>query len=51
VESFADTILHGAPMNGSTVDDGLASVRAMVAIARSVESGKTVRLADVSGMV
>jgi hypothetical protein len=36
-------------MTGATVDDGIASVRAMVAIARSAESGKDVALADVSG--
>ena len=51
LEGFAATILDGTPMTGATVDDGLASVRAMVAIARSVESGKRVALADVSGGV
>jgi predicted dehydrogenase len=49
LEGFADTILNAAPMRGANVDDGIASVRAMVAIARSVESGKRVALADVSG--
>ena len=49
LEGFADTILNGVPMRGANVDDGIASVRAMVAIARSVESGKRVALADVSG--
>ena len=49
VEGFADTILHGAPMQGATVDDGLAALRALVAIARSTESGERIRLADVSG--
>ena len=39
VEGFAATILDGAPMAGASLDDGLAAVRAMVAIARSVESG------------
>jgi predicted dehydrogenase len=51
LEGFAHTILDGAVMLGATVDDGVASVRAMVAIARSVESGKRVALADVSGSV
>jgi predicted dehydrogenase len=51
VEGFADVILHGAKMNGANVNDGLESVRAMVAIARSAESGKAVRLADVQGQV
>jgi len=51
IEGFADTILHGAPQQGATVDDGVAAVRAMAAIARSVESGEYVRLADVEGAV
>lgn len=49
VEGFAATILDGAPMRGADVDDGVASVRTMVAIARSVESGRPVRPADVTG--
>jgi len=51
LEAFARTILDGAPMQGADVQDGLASVRAMVAIARSVESGRAVALADVGGGV
>jgi predicted dehydrogenase len=51
LEGFARTILDGAKMEGANVDDGIASVQAMVAIARSVESGKRVALADVSGGV
>jgi predicted dehydrogenase len=49
VEGFADVILKGAKMQGADIDDGIASVRAMIAIARSVENGKRVALADVSG--
>lgn len=49
VEGFADAILSGAPMQGATVDDGLAALQALVAIARSAESGERVRLADVTG--
>jgi len=49
VEAFADTILTGATMRGATVDDGLAAIRGLVAIARSVESGERVELAGVSG--
>jgi predicted dehydrogenase len=49
LEGFADVILHGHKMTGADVEDGVASVRAMVAIARSVESGKEVALADVEG--
>ncbi|SIR45393.1 Predicted dehydrogenase [Rhizobium sp. RU20A] len=51
LEGFARTILEGTPMEGADIDDGLASVRAMVAIARSAESGERVALADVSGGV
>jgi len=51
IEGFAGTILEGTPNQGSRIDDGVANMRAMVAIARSVESGETVNLADVSGGV
>ncbi len=51
IEGFADTILHGALQQGANVADGIATMRAIVAIARSVENGGTVRLADVSGGV
>ena len=49
VESFADVVLHGEPQVGSNVHDGLASVRAMVAVAKSVESGEVVALNNVAG--
>ena len=49
IEGFADAILHGAPHQGANIDDGVAALRAMVAIARSVETGQSVRLADVTG--
>ena len=51
VEGFADTVLHGAALRGANVDDGLASVQAMLAIARSVASGERVQLDQVSGEV
>jgi predicted dehydrogenase len=51
LEGFARVILDGTAMEGADVDDGVASVRAMVAIARSVESGDRITLADVSGGV
>jgi predicted dehydrogenase len=51
LESFADTILNSVPQHGANLDDGVAAMRAMVAIARSVESGERVRLADVKGGV
>lgn len=51
LEGFAATILDGAPQHGADAGDGAASMRAMVALARSVESGEWVRLAAVSGGV
>ena len=51
LESFADTILNGTPQHGANVDDGTAAMRALVAIARSVETGGSVRLSDVAGAV
>jgi len=51
LEGFADVILNGAAMTGADVEDGLASVRGMVAIARSAHSGKPVKLADATGAV
>lgn len=51
IEGFADTILHGIAQHGANIDDGIAAMRAMVAIARSAETGEAVRLADVSGAV
>ena len=38
-------------MKGADIDDGVASVRAMVAIAQSVRDGRPVRLDQVSGEV
>ena len=49
VEGFAATILDGVPMTGASVDDGVAAMRAMIAIARSTESGEIVKLSDVTG--
>jgi predicted dehydrogenase len=51
LEGFADTILDGAPMRGADIADGIASVRAMAAIAESVRTGRSVRIADVQGPV
>jgi predicted dehydrogenase len=51
LESFAETILTGAPQRGATIDDGVESIRALAAIARSTERGEWVRLADVKGAV
>jgi len=51
VEGFATAILEGVPQSGANLDDGLAAVQAMIAIARSVETGELVRLEDVEGGV
>ena len=54
VEAFADAILGGRDVTttgAAGIDDGIATVRAMVAIVRSVESGKPVRVTDVTGAV
>jgi predicted dehydrogenase len=51
IESFAAAILDRVPQAGATLDDGLAAMQAMVAIARSTETGEYVRLDDVSGGV
>ena len=51
IEGFAATILDSAPLRGADIEDGVASVRALVAIAQSVRERRPVRLADVSGPV
>jgi predicted dehydrogenase len=51
IEGFSETILNGVPMHGAGIDDGVAALRAMVAIARSVETGKRVLLAEARGGV
>jgi predicted dehydrogenase len=51
VEGFADTVLHGSPMTGAGVEDGLTAVRILAAIARSAETGKTVDVASVAGTI
>ena len=51
IESFADAVLHGRPQHGADIDDGVAGMRAMVAIARSAESGQKVKLSEVKGGV
>ncbi|MFO1033853.1 MAG: Gfo/Idh/MocA family oxidoreductase [Hyphomicrobiales bacterium] len=51
LEGFADVILKGAKMEGATAEDGLASVRGMVAVMQSAATGRDVYLKDVSGSV
>jgi predicted dehydrogenase len=42
VEGFADTILSGAPQLGADAEDGLAAIRSLAAIERSVSTGEAV---------
>ena len=51
LEAFADTILNGTAQRGAAVEDGTATLRTLVAIARSVDTGERTRLTDVSGGV
>jgi predicted dehydrogenase len=51
IEGFADTILTGAPQAGAAAEDGLAALRALTAIERSLDTGENVELADVAGAV
>jgi predicted dehydrogenase len=51
IEGFADVILKGISQHGASIDDGVASVRAMVALARSAQTGRDVRLDEISGPV
>ena len=41
--------VRGATTRGATAEDGLASVRAMVALTKSVTTGDWVKLDDVTG--
>jgi len=49
LEAFADSILNSTPVAGADIDDGLASVRGMVAIAQSVREGRPIQLAHAAG--
>jgi len=49
IEDFVAAATTGSTPRGATAEDGLASVRAMVALARSVESGEWVELDGVTG--
>ena len=49
VEDLVNAAATGATPRGATAEDGLASVRAMVALAQSVTTGDWVRLDDVTG--
>lgn len=49
LEGFAETVLSGGALTGAGIEDGVASVRAMLAIAQSVRENRKVRLDEVSG--
>jgi predicted dehydrogenase len=49
VEGLADAVLDGAPMRGAGVEDGLAAIRVLDAVARSSETGETISVADDAG--
>ncbi|MAD91792.1 MAG: oxidoreductase [Gammaproteobacteria bacterium] len=51
LESFADAILENKPIVGADINDGLASVRAMLAISQSSKTGNLTKLSDVSGLI
>jgi len=51
LEGFADCVLRGVPQHGANIDDGVAAMRALVAIARSAANGQRVTLAEVTGGV
>jgi predicted dehydrogenase len=51
VEGFADWAMTGRSTGGADLDDGIASVRAMVAVAASVREGRPVTLAEAAGEV
>jgi predicted dehydrogenase len=51
LEGFAATILDGSPQQGANIEDGLAAMRALVAIARAVETGEAVTLSKITGAV
>lgn len=51
LESFASVILDGAPQAGAGAEDGVAAMRALVAISRSAATGEAVALDSVTGGV
>jgi predicted dehydrogenase len=51
IEDLVNAATTGVTPRGATAEDGLASVRAMVALAQSVTTGDRVRLDDVTGGV
>ena len=51
VEGFAAAVLHGEPLVGANVADGVAAVRVLAAIARSAQTGEAVDPSRIAGAV
>jgi predicted dehydrogenase len=51
IEAFAAGVLHQAPHQGATLRDGVSNLQALIAIARSAESGRRMETASVEGHV
>lgn len=49
LEAFASTIINKGPITGTTVEEGLYTVKAMSAIQESVRTGKPIRISDARG--
>lgn len=49
LEGFATAIQTGDPLTGAGIEDGIETVKGMLAIAQSVREGRRVALADVEG--
>lgn len=49
MEGLADRILRGKVQTGTTMAEGIHAMRAMIAIARSVDSGERIYLNEVTG--
>lgn len=48
LEHFADVILNGRLQQGASIQEGLETVRGMIAISRSVRENKTIYLDDIT---
>ncbi|MGC9247898.1 Gfo/Idh/MocA family protein [Listeria ivanovii] len=48
VEGFADSILTGEKGIGADLNDGIIAMKTMMAIAKSVQTGETVRISDIT---
>lgn len=51
IEGFADSILNHSPQHGANIVEGIETVRTLVAISISTETGGWVNIADVTGGV